>query len=55
MNASDFFTQGAGQLREVSSKITLKIAGIKQPGYFLITMIVLGHYDRNRMVLMKGG
>jgi hypothetical protein len=38
MNASDFFMLEAGQLREVSSKITLKIAGIIQPGYFLITI-----------------
>jgi len=37
MNASDFFAQGAGQLCKVSSKIILKIAGIKKPGYFLIT------------------
>jgi hypothetical protein len=44
MNASDFFAQGAGQLCKVSSKITLKIAGIKKPGYFLITRRKMSPY-----------
>lgn len=46
MNASDFFMQDAGQLRKVSSKITLKIAGDNIARLFPYNASVHGFYRK---------